>query len=507
MKEIDMEEEFRTIPEVPEDFEEWSYSFFPKIPIYYKRRGKYADCICGKCGKVYTTDQIPVRNESAKCQVCGNEGYYEWQRIQYGERHAEEIELIQCTTEGAVVVRMYIAMLWYRQGAEAKITLTELKRWILKLGDVHKFNNGYTYTKNGYGRAWKQEGESEGCHCDRIYKNWKSEIRKSDLKYFDTEKLLEIAGKDVYSINKALETFANNPAVEMYAKAGMRELVRHLMDKRGKTKLINRRAKTIKGQLRINDKQQINRLVAHKGDPILLEIMQDEKRTGQKYTPEQELFLKRMYGTYDGKKRVGILLHYMTLQQAMNRIEKYRKQEGKTEFGILMEYTDYLNMREELGYDMDNEVYRHPKNLKQKHDQMVKERNERRDELHAAKMMKKYPDIEKRYKKLCKKYEYEAEGYFIRPAKNAEEIINEGRTLHHCVGGENYLSKHNKGETTILFLRKNKDIPYYTIEIKGNTILQWYGIRDSKPNKEIIQPFLDRYVEYLKNGRKLRIAG
>lgn len=80
----------------------------------------------------------------------------------------------------------------------------------------------------------------------------------------------------------------------------------------------------------------------------------------------------------------------------------------------------------------------------------------------------------------------------------------EGRTLHHCVGGDNYLSKHNKGTTAILFLRKEKtpDTPYITIEIKGTEIRQWYGAHDKKPKQEFFDRFLKDYTAQLKNREK-----
>ena len=199
----------------------------------------------------------------------------------------------------------------------------------------------------------------------------------------------------------------------------------------------------------------------------------------------------------------------MSLQKLINRTRKYQDQkEYYSNYAVMSAYRDYLQMRQELGYDMTNEVYLYPKNLKRKHDEMVKERNARKDKLHSEKMNRKYSDIQKRFKNLSKKYGYESDGYIIRPAMSAGEIIMEGRFLHHCVSGGTYLSKHNKGETSILFLRRKEtpDIPYYTIEIKGNQIIQWYGLRDKKPDREIIEPWLDRYVEYLKK-RELKAAG
>lgn len=53
---------------------------------------------------------------------------------------------------------------------------------------------------------------------------------------------------------------------------------------------------------------------------------------------------------------------------------------------------------------------------------MVKESTERHDELYIKKKNKEFPKIAERYKNLCKRYQAAAEGYIIRPAKDAGEI-------------------------------------------------------------------------------------
>lgn len=79
---------------------------------------------------------------------------------------------------------------------------------------------------------------------------------------------------------------------------------------------------------------------------------------------------------------------------------------------------------------------------------------------------------DKRNKKIYAKrietrqgFEYEDDEYVIRLPKDQSEIVREGMELHHCVGG--YANSHEKGESTILFLRKKSDIdkPFYTIEV------------------------------------------
>ena len=75
----------------------------------------------------------------------------------------------------------------------------------------------------------------------------------------------------------------------------------------------------------------------------------------------------------------------------------------------------------------------------------------------------------------------------------------EGKILHHCVGGDGYLRKHNEGETYILMLRQKKEpeIPYITIEIdKSNgEIIQWYGAYDKKPDEERIEEVLEKWAQ------------
>lgn len=79
----------------------------------------------------------------------------------------------------------------------------------------------------------------------------------------------------------------------------------------------------------------------------------------------------------------------------------------------------------------------------------------------------------------------------------------EGRFLHHCVGGDNYLRRHNDGERFILMLRTRKEpeVPYITVEIdQEDRILQWYGAHDKKPDRERMQSWIDAYTTRLKLG-------
>ena len=160
---------------------------------------------------------------------------------------------------------------------------------------------------------------------------------------------------------------------------------------------------------------------------------------------------------------------------------------------------DYIHMRSDRGYNLRNQIFLFPRDLNRAHAQMVLETNKAKMEQRGKEADERFPKIKENYRRLRNSYFFEDDKYLIRPARSAREIVEEGRILHHCVGGDNYLNKHNNGESTILFLRKqeNPKEPYITVEIRNDRILQWYGIKDTKPDKENIEKWLYKYTEML----------
>jgi hypothetical protein len=91
----------------------------------------------------------------------------------------------------------------------------------------------------------------------------------------------------------------------------------------------------------------------------------------------------------------------------------------------------------------------------------------------------RHAELEKKMAKLDKeriKLNYSDDNFTIRLPEKLSEIVNEGSSLRHCVGG--YTNNHAQGNTTIMFLRRNDDptTSFYTIEIRNdNTIQQIHG--------------------------------
>lgn len=84
--------------------------------------------------------------------------------------------------------------------------------------------------------------------------------------------------------------------------------------------------------------------------------------------------------------------------------------------------------------------------------------------------------IEQEYQEVVSQLnvqEYDNGEFSITIPKTTQDIINEGKALHHCVGV--YVDKVVRREDMIYFLRKDINTPYVTIEVKDKKVTQIEG--------------------------------
>lgn len=510
--------------------------FHNKHFLYYKKRGSWVQIACSKCGGVtdarwkagvsYESQfqkwtQEPREGDYGKCPMCGARGWYKCQGKTKGA-HSEIIHLFlgQKYKETGMVMRYVevekewtLGLIATDKGEEMynsceALSVIEIARTYFEPGkepqtDFHKHSpfSGEDFWDdcNLYGMNNIEIKEAQ------IMPETYEEMKDTIFRYSAMQEYV----KEVYKIDprEYLERYVEIPQLEMIVKVGLIETAVYLV-KYGNGIIENRYAKKPAEFLGIRA-ERVKQLVRKKGNISLLKVLQMEKQYGQQWTDKQ---IEHLIETGLSSQQIETAMEYMSLQQLLNRIEKYAGGVYETGCGTVvarirhtaMTYTDYLAMRVNLGYDLTNTVYQQPRDLSIAHERMVMESNKEETDKHLQEAAAKYPNIRKSYEKLIERYYFEDDNYVIRPAESAEEIVMEGRLLHHCVGNAGYLDKHNKGVTYILMLRfeENPDIPYITIEIdsKEPRIVQWYGERDRKPDKKNMQQWLDGYLEKLKTG-------
>ena len=257
--------------------------------------------------------------------------------------------------------------------------------------------------------------------------------------------------------------------------------------------------KTAQEVLMING-DRINRLKGINGGAIALGWLQYEQETGRKVSQKA---LERLEDRRIDKGSLGVALRCgVTPERALNYIEKQQRAQSD----VLTEWKDYLEMAIEERMDLYDDIVRLPKNLHRRHNELVELRNKKENE----KKLRKYRKIDREIRKHINEaaiYYWQDENYMIVPAAKCEELMKEGRALHHCVGAsDTYMKKMAAGRTWILFLREKKEpeIPYYTIEISmaDDRILQWYSKYDRKPDRGKIERVLRKFEKSVKDRRK-----
>ncbi|MDY5882086.1 MAG: PcfJ domain-containing protein [Roseburia sp.] len=509
--------------------------FHNKHYLYYKKHGCFATIACSKCGGVTDarwksgisyesqfqrwTDE-PREGHYGNCPLCGAQGEYKCQGKVKGA-HSKSIHLFlgQKYKENGFVLRYIdIQKKWQLEliatdsgvemhSAREELSGIEIARAYFEPGkktqiDYHK-HNPYI------GQDFWDDCNLSGLANISIDTGWVMGETYKELEgtMFQYSALKEYAEeKDVNPISY-LERYMETPQLEMLVKLGLSKIADELVSHRDRM-VKNKNAKCPDKFLGIR-KARVKQLIEKQGDLEYLEAMQIECRMQQVWTDEQ---IEEVAETGLKRGQIETVTKYMSLQQLLNRIKKYSGCEYGTGCAQAKEriravktiYIDYLNMREALGYDLHNTVYQQPRNLEQAHAKMVQEGSKEGIDKRIMEVKLKFGSIQENYRALRNKYYYEDDTYIIRPARSAEEIVMEGRILHHCVGGDNYLRKHNDGESYILMLRfrKEAEIPYITVEIDASTqkILQWYGAHDKKPDQEHMQQWLNKYIMKLKLG-------
>ena len=132
---------------------------------------------------------------------------------------------------------------------------------------------------------------------------------------------------------------------------------------------------------------------------------------------------------------------------------------------------DYINMCETMGVPYE----KYPKSLKLAHDLAsknleIKVNNEQQELFREVISKEDYKNLE-----------YKGTYYSVVNPKTTDDIVNEGRYLHHCVGS--YVNTVIKGATKILFFRNNDNIdrPLITLEVRDGVLRQYKGRQNRRP--------------------------
>lgn len=153
------------------------------------------------------------------------------------------------------------------------------------------------------------------------------------------------------------------------------------------------------------------------------------------------------------------------------------------------EYRDYVSQCKRLHYDLNDTAISMPRKFKEMHtrcSELVRYQATQEAQRALAENLAKRQGLEFAFGALM-----------IRQPESVQEIIDEGKALHHCVGG--YAERHASGKLHIMFIRKadKPDVPFYTVEVDLlGSIVQVRGLRNCKATAEV-DAFMEAYKDHL----------
>lgn len=491
----------KEVPCVPDDVNRWmNQTVFPDQFLFIKRNGKRVTYHCTACGCKSWKKADWKHGEETTCPKCGA-------KVKVNSRQEERTR-----KEPVVIIQKY-GQKWVERQFKAVCT------WCLNGKSIQLLEQMRVIIPEGkcWGTVWygllNEADEQEQEFWDR--NPAQKRFQKSFLYPENLDEVLP-AGRLEYSgminmamagvkfgVNRFIINFHAMEWIEYVIKAGLFQLAEDLIDSIwAAPKEINTKGKNLQEALGL-DGNRVNRIKQLNGGIICLRWLQYEEKKEIKITQESLDYLTQNH--LDISVCEEILRELKSVNRMVNYMKKQRINPGK----IVTTWRDYLRMAREEGYDTEDDIVRIPKDLKERHDQLVEIRNNREDQ----ERLKKYNALDvKIMARLpeAAKYFWENDQYMIIPAGNCEELMAEGRTLHHCVGSsDTYMRKMAEGTSWILFLRKKEDLekPYYTIEIrmKDDQILQFYSEFDRQPDREKISKLLTRFKNSLRKPERVRV--
>lgn len=499
-----IKQQMADIPCVPDEAEEWlDQTIFPDHILFVKRGKKRTTYSCTACGCSGWKKKGWKHGEKTVCPKCGHS-------VTVNSRQREKNR-----KEPVVILQQY-GQKWVERQFVA------VCKWTAKKKDIHLFEQCRAIIPKGecWGKVWygllAETDEFEQDFWDKNTENkrfLKSYLYPDNLQEVLKCGGLERSGLDImankgekFNVNGFTITFHKKPYLEYLAKAGLSRLVADIVEIYGwwsNPGTICTYGKSLQGALQL-DGNRVNRMKQINGGLRALEWLQYEEAMKIKISRESLEYLQR--------KNVSPYEYEDILKElkSVNRMVNYMKKQRVAPSKLAITWRDYLRMARDEGMDTSDDIVRLPKDLKARHDKLVELQDARKDEERIAKDKEKYRRLDAQIlEKLpeAARYFWENDKYMIIPAGTCEELMTEGRTLHHCVGRDDYyMEKMAAGTSWILFLRKKENLgkAYYTVEInmKDDRILQYYSEFDRQPGKKIIGEVLSEFKRSIKRGRQ-----
>ena len=499
-----------------EEFKVWIAKVFPTDYLFpEKNRTKRGyKCHCTACEKNYFSKDKPKHNEIVMCKQCKKE-------VRVKTRVQQVVE-----KQSVLVAQPYKADTWilrhFRFQSIAYMGGKQAKRYIEHCERVRMFispNNTKIYygTDRDSGAAeyiqdwWTTKG---GMVIDHNFLMYPGRLTETNMS-MELKRLLVEGSSNMVSLdyNMLIRSYRRHPYMEYLLKGRYYKLAKEILKVYGwwghPEEYLDIHAENVADLLQI-DKQRAYRLRDMNGGMRALEWLQIEERDGIKVSQENLMFAEE-YEVNISDLEIGRTK--MSINRAINYIRRQMELNNMSYKTIRQYYKDYLDMAEERGMDLTDDIVRANSKMIEYHMKYLEEKNAKADKKAAQRLARKFPNIKKDFGRNQKMFAWENGEYVVIVPRNVMDIVQEGRKQHHCVAAsDNYFQRMNDHVSYILMLRKKnfKEIPYYTLEVsvteKNVKVIQKYAAYDRQPDIQIVNKVLTEWQKEVSKRLKKQNA-
>lgn len=496
---------FSMYPELPENLAQYcNQHIFRQSYIFYSKIQKHGgrDAHCTKCGKHFQVYREVKHNSIAPCPECGATA--RWRADFHKMVISEKDDIcIAANVGNQLLLRWVTAVRTYNPpDYHENYKFINIAYNLYLKGEKIYF---YKLRQGGWNDGTWYRGRlgDQYYHASRIYSDNLAEV--FGRKYYNVDLQAGLEGDNHrLSFCDLLNNLKNEPVAEYLFKLGMPYLATtyrpsgELPEKAGFKDYVGI-GKEYLPLMRSMD------ITWHEIDLI---------KAANCWVSEEMLERWRMLNLHGWQvTSAKKVMQHVSFIQLLNYLEKQSRLLHVTAGTVLGWWKDYLGMSKALRVDLSSKTSRMPKNIKVAHDQVLDATNIIREEKKAAEEREKAKAREATYgPAVAELYErisfddYTKNGYTIRLPQHVEDLIREGQSLGHCVGRFEYDKKTVRGESCIIFVRKEEEPekPFFTMEydLKEKSIRQLYG-KGNRPAPPEVRAFATAYIKRLKPRKKM----
>ena len=464
-------DKMRSAPQTPANLKRWADKHIMPHYLFYDYNNGHAktQVRCTYCEK-FSVIKRPKNNDVLCCPKCGQKAIAKVQgrRTAYhGDR--ETCQVVQQVSPYELVVRIYKLYWSYARGKDtAGKSAYEVMRIFVRSDNGKDATMEPYYYDSGYDSVtrWRR-----GYHPGALF----------GMECFISEETMQVS--------HYLKMYLRHPLlIERLTKVGFENIVADVVYRHGFSDALDEMQARTHRILRV-EKQDVPVLQEQKVGLSLLKKYQ--AYVAIHLRGRAELFQWQLHN--EVSEIPTDIFQYMTAEKFMRYIDAqfpiyceacpangYRDPTMET---LVITYVDYLHMCRRQAYDMKDKSVLFPKNCAAAHDREA----ERIQKINDAQKNKAFGMA---YAGFARKAVLSNEELQIVCPKRANDLVDEGKALHHCVGS--YIDKVTEGRCLIVFVRRVEEPkkPYVTVEVRDGKIAQIHGDHNSDPTEEV-KKFVD----------------